>query len=54
MKLTKVKYRTMKNEIKINCYLVHISKNIVNKAGIDDTKELQVEAREKEIVIREK
>lgn len=54
MKLTKIRYKTMKDEIKLNCYLLNISKKVVQEAGIDDNKELKVEARGKEIVIREK
>ena len=54
MKFTKMKYKTMKGEVKVNCYLCHISKAIVQKAGIDDNKELVVEARNKEIVIKDK
>lgn len=54
MKLVKMKYKTMKNEIKTNGYTFHISKKVVQESGIDDSKELKVEARNKEIVIKEK
>lgn len=54
MKLTKMKYRTMGGEVKINCYLVNIPKAVVQKSGINDNKEVVVEARNKEIVIKEK
>lgn len=54
MKLTKMKYKTMKGEEKVFSYLIHISKKIVKQSGIDDSKELKVEARNNEIVIKEK
>ena len=54
MKLTKMKYKTMKNETKVFSYLIHIPKKIVQASGIDDSKELMLEARKKEIVIKEK
>lgn len=54
MKLTKMKYKTMKNETKVFSYLIHIPKKIVQASGIDDSKEVVVEARNKEIVVKEK
>jgi len=54
MKLVKLKYKTMKDEIKVNSYLANIPKKIVLASGIDDKKELIVEARNKEIIIKEK
>ena len=54
MKLTKMKYKTMKDETKVFSYLIHISKKVVKESGIDDTKEMQVIAKNKEIIIKEK
>ena len=54
MKLTKMKYKTMKGETKVNCYLIHISKKIVQESGIDENKEIVAIAKNKEIVIKEK
>lgn len=54
MKLIKMYYMTLKGEKKINTYNVNIPKKIVQEAGIDDSKELVVIAKNKEIIIREK
>lgn len=54
MKLTKMKYKTMKGETKLNSYLIAIPKRVVEASGIDDTKQLEIEVRKKEIIIREK
>ena len=53
MKLVKMKYKTMKGEIKTNGYTFHISNKVVKESGIDDTKDLKVEVRGNEIVIKE-
>ena len=53
MKLIKLKYKTMNNETKINSYLLNIPKKIVQQSGIDDTKKLKAEAKNKEIIIKE-
>lgn len=54
MKLTKMKYKTMKGETKVNCYLMHLSKKVVKESGIDENKEIVAIAKNKEIIIREK
>lgn len=54
MKLTKMKYKTMKDETKVFSYLINIPKKIVQASGIDDSKELKMETRNKEIIIKEK
>jgi len=54
MKLTKMRYSTVKGEIKLNSYLINIPKKYVIESGIDDTKELKIEAKEKKIIIMEK
>lgn len=54
MKLVKMKYKTMKDETKVFSYLIHIPKKIVQASGIDDSKELMMETKNKQIIIREK
>lgn len=54
MKLKKIHYMTLKGEKKINCYYINISKTIIKKAKIDDTKEMEVIAKNKQIIIKEK
>lgn len=54
MKLTKMKYKTLKDETKVFSYLIHIPKKIVQASEIDDSKELKMETRNKEIIIKEK
>ena len=54
MKLTKMRYKTKDGSKKIFSYLINIPKRVVEASGIDDSKELQLEVRKKEIIIREK
>lgn len=54
MKLTKMRYKTVKGETKLNSYFVAIPKRYVEQSGIDDTKELKVEVKHKQIIIKEK
>ena len=54
MKLKKMHYMTMKGIKKINCYYVNIPKQLIKEAKLDDTKEMEVIAKNKEIIIREK
>lgn len=50
-KLAKNMYRSVKTgEKKLNCYLVHISKEIVNKTDLED-KELNIYAENNKIII---
>ena len=54
MKLTKMRKRSMSGEIQTYSYLITIPKRIVKESGISDTKELKLEVKEKEIIIKEK
>ena len=54
MKLVKIKYKTMKDEIKVNCYLLNISKKLIKESGIDDSKDLIIIPKNKELIIKEK
>lgn len=54
MKLKKIYYMTLKKEKKLNCYYINISKKAIQKAGLDDTKEMEVITKNKQIIIREK
>ena len=54
MKLVKMKYKTLKDETKVFSYHINIPKKIVQASGIDDSKELKVEAKNKQIIIKEK
>jgi len=50
-KLTKVYYKLLKtNERKLNCYLVNISKEIVNSTNLEG-KELKIYAKNNKIII---
>lgn len=50
-KLAKNMYKSLKTgERKLNCYLVNIPKEIVNKTGLAD-KELKISAKEDKIII---
>lgn len=50
-KLNKQRYRTMKNEIKINCYTVNLSKEIVKQANIKDDDEIKISVKDNKIII---
>lgn len=53
-KLAKNMYRSVKTgEKKLNCYLVHISKEIVNKTDLED-KELNIYAENNKIIIEKR
>ena len=54
MKLKKIYYGTLKGEKKLNSYYINISKAVVKKSGIDDTKEMEVIAKNKQIIIKER
>lgn len=52
-KLGKNSYTTAKGERKINCYLVNIPKEVVNKTDLSD-KELKIYAENGKIIIDKK
>lgn len=50
-KLVKMKYRTIGGDIKLNSYIVTISKKVVKASGIDPEKDIIVKAEKNRIVI---
>lgn len=50
-KLAKNYYRTAKGEKKLNCYLIHIPKEIVKKTDITEQDEVRVYEKNKKIII---
>lgn len=50
-KLNKLYYYTRNGEKRINCYAVHISKDIINKANIKDNDEIKIEVKDNKIII---
>lgn len=50
-KLTKNYYYGKNGERKINCYLINISKDVVQKATIKDDEELKIYAKDGKIII---
>ena len=51
-KLTKNMYRSVKTgERRLNCYLIHIPKEVVSKAGIKEDDDVMVYAKNNKIVI---
>lgn len=53
-KLTKNYYYGKNGERKINCYLINISKDVVQKATIKDDEELKIYAKDGKIIIEKK
>ncbi len=53
-KLKKIKYRTLKGEIKTNCYKITLSKEIVNKDGFTEDTILEIRADDDKIIIEKK
>ena len=50
-KLAKNMYRSVKTgERRLNCYLIHIPKEIVNKTDLED-KDLKISAKDNKIII---
>ncbi len=49
-KLTKQKYATLKGEQKINCYILHIPKVIVDQTELADS-EIKIYAKDGKIII---
>ena len=50
-KLAKNMWTNSKGERKLNCYLVNLSKDVVNKADIKEEDELKIYAKDKKIII---
>ena len=53
-KLSKMRYRTVGGDLKINTYVATISKKIVAESGIDVEKEITVKAEKGKIIIEQK
>ena len=53
-KLTKMKYRTVGGDLKINTYNATIAKKIVEASGLDPEKEITVRAENGKIIIEQK
>lgn len=53
-KLTKMRYRTVAGDLKINTYNATISKKIVAESGLDPEKEIIVKAENGKIIIEQK
>lgn len=51
-KLAKLYYSTLKGEKKINCYTIHISKEVVDKAKLED-KQVKITSKDNKIIIEE-
>lgn len=53
-KLSKMRYRTVAGDLKINTYVATISKKIVVASGLDPEKEIIVKAEKGKIIIEQK
>ena len=53
-KLSKMRYRTVAGDLKINTYVATISKKIVVESGLDPEKEITVRAEKGKIIIEQK
>ena len=53
-KLSKMRYRTVAGDLKINTYNATISKKIVVESGLDPEKEIIVKAEKGKIIIEQK
>ena len=53
-KLSKMKYRTVGGDLKINTYNATIPKKIVAESGLDPEKEITVRAENGKIIIEQK
>ena len=53
-KLVKNYYYGKNGEKKLNGYLIHLSKEEVQQANIDDTKEIEKYVKDNKIIIKEK
>ena len=50
-KLVKNYYYGKGGEKKLNCYLIHISKLLIQQANIDDSKNLKIYVKDNKIII---
>lgn len=50
-KLIKNNYKTLKGDIKINCYKVNIPRKIIEEAGINPNKDITVKSEKNKIII---
>lgn len=53
-RLSKVFYRTMNGEKKLNCYNVAISKEIVSNTNIKENDQINIYAKDNKIIIEKK
>lgn len=51
-KLTKQKYATLKGEVKINCYVCYIPREIVEQTNLMDN-DIKIYAKDGKIIIEE-
>ena len=50
-KLSKTNYRTARGEVKLNCYNVNISKEVVSKTNIGPDDKVKIYAKNNKIII---
>lgn len=50
-KIQQQRYRTINGEIKINCYKITLSKEVVKQAGFDEQTKLNVRAENGKIIV---
>lgn len=51
-KLAKNMYTTAKGERKLNCYVIHIPKKIVDETNIDENDNIKIYAENDKIIIK--
>lgn len=50
-KIQQQRYRTLNGEIKVNCYKITLSKEVIKQAGFDEETKLVVRAENGKIII---
>lgn len=50
-KIQQQRYRTLSGEIKVNCYKITLSKEVIKQAGFDEETKLEVRAKNGKIII---
>lgn len=50
-KIQQQRYKTMSGDIKVNCYKITLSKEVVRQAGINEETKLEVRAENGKIII---
>lgn len=50
-KIQQQRYKTMSGEIKVNCYKITLSKEVVRQAGFNEETKLKVRAENGKIII---